>query len=84
MSPLAQSLYDKAFGPGVIRDPRSPEYQAGVLAAIRFRVDGGRIGNPFPVASAQSDAFYAGTDEGHRRWREHQDGCASGERFTGE
>ena len=66
---LAQQLFSRAFA--MVRDPRSPAYKAGVLAALRYRCDGLRARCPYPMESAECDAWYAGTDEGHRRWREH-------------
>ncbi|MFZ5514671.1 MAG: hypothetical protein ACOZAH_09045 [Pseudomonadota bacterium] len=55
------------------RDPRSPEYKAGVRAALEYRQHGKGIQNPYPAASAASDAFYAGTTEGHAIWRRMHD-----------
>ena len=77
MPTTAKALFDAAFaGP---RDPRSDAYKAGVLAALRYRIDGDRMINPFPPASAESDAWYAGSQEGHALWRGWQklvaDGC---------
>ena len=45
------------------RDPRSPEYKNGCRAAL------GRSssGNPYSPGTAQSDAWYAGWDEGMDR-----------------
>lgn len=62
------ALMAAAFG--VPRDPRSPEYKAGVRAALAFRIDGIKIRCPHPMGTAQADAFYSGVDEGRRRWRE--------------
>lgn len=64
----ARTLFEKAFA--VPRDPRSDEYKAGVLAALEFRCDGKPITCPYSPASAQSDAFYAGTNEGHAIWHQ--------------
>lgn len=64
----SQKLFEEAFkGP---RDPRSDEYRCGVLAALRFRCEGLRIGLPYRVGTAQADAFFSGVDEGHRLWRD--------------
>lgn len=60
------SLMEKAFN--TQRDPRSPEYQAGVRAALEFRLNKVRIPTPYPPASAASDAYHAGIGEGHRIW----------------
>ena len=52
------AIMERIFTPG--RDPRSPEYMAGCRAAIE-RAAGG---NPYRPGTAQSDAWYAGWDEG--------------------
>lgn len=62
----ADSLMDRAFN--TPRDPRSPEYKAGVRAALEFRLNRVRIPMPYPPASAASDAYHAGIGEGHRIW----------------
>ncbi len=59
-------LWNEAQGP---RDPRSPEYMAGVRAALDKR--SGlleRISNPYKAGTAQSDAWFAGVREGHESW----------------
>ncbi|MEC5207417.1 hypothetical protein QF022_002373 [Vogesella perlucida] len=61
------SLFTQAFSQP--RDPRSESYKLGVRAALQYRIKGTRIVNPYPPASAQCDAFYAGTQEGHAIWR---------------
>ncbi len=66
--PNAQAVFDRAFHP--FRDPRSEAYRAGVLAALRYRLDGARIACPYPAGSSDFDAFHAGLDEGHARARE--------------
>lgn len=67
----ALEIFNAAFHP--VRDPRSDEYKAGVLAVLRFRIDGQKIPHPYAMGTAQADAFYAGTDEGHRLWRAEKD-----------
>lgn len=71
-APAAQSVFDQAFHPTLHRDPRSPEYKAGVLAALHYRMgEQPATGpDPYPPGSCQSDAWHAGTTEGHRLWRE--------------
>lgn len=65
------ALYAAAFD--IPRDPRSLAYKRGVLAVFRLRVEGIRIeGGPYRRGTAEADAFHSGTDEGHRRWREHE------------
>lgn len=71
MKKTAQQLYDEAFCHP--RDPRSAEYKAGVLAALMFR-----LGEtpycpqcPHPVGSAQSDAWFSGSQEGHGCGKEY-------------
>lgn len=67
----AMEIFNAAFHP--VRDPRSDEYKQGVLAALSFRIGGQKIPHPYPMGTTQADAFYAGIDEGHRRWRMEQD-----------
>ena len=68
----AQQLFDDAFD--VPREPRSAEYKAGVLYILERRC--GEIEKslcPYPMGSAQSDAWYSGTDEGHRIFNAHRE-----------
>lgn len=60
-------LMAEAFS--VFRDPRSPEYKAGVRAALAYRIEGTRIKCPYQMGTAAADAFLSGTDEGHSIWR---------------
>jgi len=63
----ADEIFTEAFS--VARNLRSPEYKRGVLAALKFRLEGVKIPPPFPEGTAASDAFYSGVDEGHAHWR---------------
>jgi hypothetical protein len=63
----ADQLFAAAFN--TPRDARSPEYKAGVLAALHRRIDGVRAPNPYPLGTAAADAFWAGVDEGYRIYR---------------
>lgn len=67
----AMEIFNETFD--TPRDPRSAEYKAGVMAALCFRINGQKIPRPYALGTAQADAFYAGIDEGHRRWRVEQD-----------
>ena len=59
----AQVVYDKAFEPGT--EPRSDAYKQGVLACLRFRIDGAAWAkNPYLAGSAESDAYQAGIEAG--------------------
>lgn len=51
------------------RDPRSPEYKAGVKAALTFRLAGIHSVLPYTLGTARADAWFSGTDEGHHLWR---------------
>jgi len=64
----AQHIFNSAFNRP--RDPRSAEYKAGVLAALRYRIEGVKIKQVYRPGTASADAFYSGLDEGHRLWRE--------------
>lgn len=70
----ADQLFTAAFA--VPRDPRSAAYKAGVLAALKFRIEGRRIPKLYDPASAEDDAYYAGVQEGHAVWRKAQAGTA--------
>jgi hypothetical protein len=63
----ADEIFMGAFS--VPRSSRSAEYKRGVLAALKFRLEGIKISAPFPEGTAASDAFYSGVDEGHALWR---------------
>lgn len=65
------AMFASAFN--VPRDPRSPEYRAGALAALQFRVDGTPIPHPYPAGTAADDAYYSGQAEGHSIWRRARD-----------
>ncbi|GGX76817.1 hypothetical protein GJV26_17005 [Massilia dura] len=60
-------LYHAAFSKP--RDPRSPEYKAGVRAALAYRIEGKRIPHLYEPGTAQDDAYHAGLAEGHGIWR---------------
>lgn len=63
----ADQLFAAAFA--VPSDPRSNAYKQGVRAALLFRIEGRRIPRLYDPASAEDDAFHAGTAEGHTIWR---------------
>ena len=63
--PNAQAVFDRAFHP--FRDPRSEAYRAGVMSALRYRLESACIACPYAAGSAEFDAFHAGLDEGHAR-----------------
>ncbi len=58
-------LMQEAFDRKPWRSPRSDEYKAGVRAVLEYRINGVRVECPYH-SLVQSDAFYAGTSEGHR------------------
>ncbi|MYM72143.1 MULTISPECIES: hypothetical protein [Duganella] len=66
----ADELFAAAFSQP--RDPRSAAYKQGVLAALKFRIDGRRIPKLYDPATAEDDAYYAGQAEGHAIWRRAQ------------
>lgn len=71
---IVDELMTEAFN--LPRDLRSPEYKAGVRAALTYRIEGEKIVCPHQVGTAAADAWLTGADEGHslwRRWREKQD-----------
>jgi len=68
MSAVEQMVREERIRP---RYTRSAEYEAGVRAALEYRVNRARIHCPYDVATAQTDAFIAGCDEGHAIWRDN-------------
>ena len=60
-------LFSAAFSAS--RDPRSGEYMDGTRAALAYRLEGARIGQPYQVGTAAADAFASGIAEGHAIWR---------------
>jgi len=68
---IATQLYQKAFHP--TRDARSAAYQAGVLDTLNFKESGTELKHPFEPGSAEADAWFAGNQEGHNLWRDHQE-----------
>lgn len=66
-TPTVNQLFDAAFNR--CRDPRSPEYKAGVRAALAFRIEAAAIPRPYAPGTAAEDAFHAGMAEGHSVWR---------------
>ena len=51
-----------------IHGSKSLEYQQGVESALVSHFYGKPIKCPFPAASAEMDAFFAGVEEGHVVW----------------
>ncbi|MEA3413159.1 MAG: hypothetical protein U9R74_16685 [Pseudomonadota bacterium] len=74
---IALRIFEQAFAPEKYRSPRSHAYKSGVLCFLRFKA--GEIAHPdnripYPPGSAESDAWYAGMDEGYARWRSQRNG----------
>lgn len=70
--PTAQNLFDRAFRPG--REPRSPEYRAGVLYILCSKL--GEIPPqrcPYQPGTCQADAWLSGTDEGHHIYNQYME-----------
>lgn len=71
----AQQMFDEAFASGSGRDPRSDEYKAGALAALQNRTgeDIRPLSRrcPYPLGTAQADAWYSGVGSGLFVYREH-------------
>lgn len=69
-----ERLMHLAFFPG--RAPRSVEYRQGCQAALEYRFLGRRMRPDYPTGCCESDAWFAGAEEGHAIWRrkiEHRD-----------
>lgn len=59
----AERLHAEAFHGS--RSPRSDAYKAGVLYALRSRLEGHRAPAPYALGTAEADAFFSGCQEGH-------------------
>lgn len=49
--------------------PHSAAYRSGMLAALRYRLQGVHIDIPYRPGTAEADAFFSGVDRGHFEWR---------------
>jgi len=57
-------IFDEAFHEA--RDPRSKEYRKGVLQTLEYcRGYRGALCCPYPLGTAQADAWFSGTAEGY-------------------
>lgn len=66
---IAQQIFNETFSKP--RDPRSAAYKDGVLRTLKMRLrefDLVSGDNPkrYTLGTAECDAYFAGTDEGHR------------------
>ena len=71
--PTALDLFNLAFGPGVIRSPRSVPYRQGVLDRLCY--DTGErdyIQCPWREGTPEADAYNAGIDEARQIWHQHR------------
>lgn len=66
---LVEDLMRGAFDR--VRDPRSEAYKLGARELLKCRALGIAIRCPYSMGTAESDAFYAGKDEGCLIWRQH-------------
>ncbi len=67
----SRQLFNTAFPP--TRDPRSEEYQLGVLAYLSWRLgEQETIPQPYVAGTAQADAYIAGTREGNDIYRQYK------------
>lgn len=73
-----EAIMAQLFHPSRYRTPRSDEYKAGIRAVLEYRIHGVCMTPPpWQVGTAQADAYFAGTDEGHRVWRSLREDAAS-------
>ena len=60
-------IIDEFMAEAIYPVPRSDEYKAGIRAALEFIIiHGEELSPPYPIGTAQSDAWFAGLEEGHR------------------
>ena len=76
--PTALGLFNQAFGPGVVRAPRSAPYRQGVLDGLRQRTgERDHVHCPWHEGTPEADAYLAGLDEARQIWSKHQRGTAA-------
>lgn len=78
----AQQIFDAAFAKP--RDPRSDAYKDGVLRTLKMRLREfdlapGDTPHRYTLGTAECDAYFAGTDEGHRLASEYLEALAKEE-----
>ena len=66
----SDDLYRMAFAQP--RSPRSDAYKSGVLALLQHKLDDADLFNPYTPGTAESDAWFAGVDEGHFIMRRYE------------
>lgn len=66
---LVDDLMRAAFN--IARDKRSDAYKLGARELLKHRAAGIRFVSPFPMGTAEADAFFAGSDEGRMIWTKH-------------
>jgi hypothetical protein len=66
---LVEELMRAAFE--CIRDPRSDAYKRGARELLKCRALGIALRCPYPMGTAENDAFYAGSSEGSVIWQRH-------------
>ena len=70
MNTAADDFYNQEFA----HCPRSPEYKAGALVALRIRA-GGDIATgsetPYTIGTAADDAYRSGIQAGYDAWSMH-------------
>jgi hypothetical protein len=62
MATTAQRIHAERFRYGT---PRSDAYKAGFCAALRKRLEGVSVVQPFEWGTAHADAFSSGVDHGY-------------------
>jgi hypothetical protein len=70
----AKQIFNEAFSKP--RDPRSDAYKDGVLRTLQMRLRelDGLSTKQYVLGTAECDAYFAGTDEGHRLASEYLKG----------
>jgi len=70
---IAENIFNDAFALEKCREPRSPQYRAGVMALLMARENGTKLTAPYDMGSMAADAWLAGVDEGRLRWKIYQE-----------
>jgi hypothetical protein len=68
---LVDRLMKEAFD--IPRDPRSDAYKLGARELLAHRILGVHFRCPYPLGTAEADAFFAGSNEGRTILQLHQE-----------
>ena len=71
----AEEIYEEVIVNNSCGQQRSEAYKRGVLDMLEFMeawCPHNGLYCPYPICSAEADAWYAGRDEGYARWKDKE------------